>query len=229
MAEARTPLGKLTQGGIGGRKRGPIHTGRNTKLTPDIAKRICDAVRAGNYASVAARYSGVSEGTLSQWIQRGRGEHPTRSASQVYVDFVRDLDEAEAGSEVAAVLHWRAAMPKDWHSSEKWLKVRQPQRWGETPPDQARSGAFAGVQVNIGVGPGQSSTGTPNSALSAPLQDLLEANPELIAGTMQLLDQLLPVSDDPGPETAEISPEGPVWDAEPGSWRQIDPESDEMD
>ena len=236
---ARTTIGKLTQGGP--KKRKPISRGRTSHLTPEVSKKICDAVRAGNYVSVAARYCGVAEVTLHDWIQRGRGEHPTRSASQIFVDFVRDLDVAEAGAEVAAVLHWRAAMPKDWHSSEKWLKVRQPERWAEKSPEQMATGAFAGVQVNIGVGGGSTSTNGMPVGIQVPLSALLEENPDLIEGTMQFLDQLLPVNvntdedaaiDVSAPETSEPSPiyatpgtfrvDSDVFDAEPGSWSQID-------
>lgn len=216
---ARTTIGKLTQGGPAPRRRRGLEKGRTTTLTPELSKRICDAVRAGNYVSVAARYCGVSEKTLFDWLQRGRGEHPTRSASRIFVDFVRDLDAAEAGGEVAAVLHWRAAMPKDWHSAEKWLKVRQPERWAEKTPDQLASGAFAGVQVNIGVGGTAGGQPTTPQSMQMPLAALLEDNPELIEGTMQFLDALLP-PDGGAPDVN--STENTVIEAESGSWVEVE-------
>lgn len=232
---ARTTLGKMTQGGAGGKRRRPLRVGRQTNLTPEVSKRICDAVRAGNYVSVAARYCGVAEDTLHDWVMRGRGEHPTRSAGAVYVQFARDLDAAEAGAEVAAVLHWRAAMPKDWHSSEKWLKVRQPERWAEKTPDQIAGAAYAGVQVNIGVGGQATATPSGPQGLQVPLASLLEDHPELIAGTMQFLDEILPLGDGTSPSTTENAaqpitngqypPTETIYEAEPGSWSQLTTES----
>jgi hypothetical protein len=237
MTARDTPLGITTHVGKAGRKRTPLRNHRFNKLTPELSKKICDAVRAGNYISVAARYSGVSQDTVHEWIQRGRGEDPDRPALKIYRDFASDIDAAEAAAEVAAVLHWRAAMPKDWHSSEKWLERRQPERWGAVPPDQQRGSAYAGVQVNIGMASGQADAVGPGRVnLVSPLQSLLEENPELIAGTMQFLDHLLPVSPQVGAASANESPtiDGPVptepseiYDAEPGSWRPMDGESDE--
>lgn len=169
----------------------PRPVGRETKLTPELSKKICDVVRAGNYVSVAASYCGVGTVTLHQWIQRGRGEHPDRPATPIYVDFVNDLEAAESGSEVTAVLHWRSAMPKDWHASERWLRTRIPERWGDKEDATARS--VAAVQVNIS---GQSSTQMGGQqGPQRPISSLLEESPHLISNVMQVLDQLLPVDD----------------------------------
>jgi hypothetical protein len=144
-----------------------------------------------------------------QWLMRGRGEHPTLSQSAIYVQFLHDVDEAEAASEVAAVLHWRSAMPKDWHASEKYLLTRYADRWAPKSPEMARSGAFAGVQVNIGGQSGGIGPSEGQNALQAPISTLLEENPALIAGTMQLLDQFLPIDPNSVNSTqfAEIRPE----------------------
>ena len=227
MAQARTTIGKLTQGARP-KKREPLQVGRVTKLTPEVSKRICDAVRAGNFVSVAARYAGVSEYTVHEWIQRGRGEHPTLPASAVYRQFTHDLDEAEAHAEVAAVLHWRAAMPKDWRSAQRWLEVKANDRWAEKPPDQRGPAAFAGVQVNIG---GQTASGGPASVrdvLPAPISELLEENPAMIAGTMQILDQFLPISPNQ-PQNAEIGTDSApddTLDAIEGQFTAIPTETD---
>ena len=236
---ATTQIGQLTQGGRGGRKRGPLRVGRTTKLTAELSKKICDVVRAGNYVSVAARYCGVGERTLADWIARGNGTSE-RPSSRLYVQFVQDLEAAEAGSEVTAVLHWRAAMPKDWHSSERWLRTRLPERWGDKDDANARAGAFAGVQVNIGgLSGAQRGTNAPDMPISA----LLEDNPHLIGNVMQLLDQLLPISPESGesallaPPNAEIgakevfsaseSPDYDVYDAKEADWREIRANDDE--
>lgn len=225
--KAKSTIGQMTQGARPSR-RGPLRTGRISKLTPEVSKKICDAVRAGNFVSVAARYAGVSEYTVNDWISRGRGTHAERSSSPMFVRFVHDLDEAQAASEVAAVLHWRAAMPKDWKSAEKWLEVTKPERWRRVDDQTMRNGAFAGVQVNIGgqtlVPPSEDAQG----GLSAPLEALLEENPALIAGAMQVLDQFLPIAPNPD-ESAQIgagSASAVQTDAIPGEFTEIAPESE---
>lgn len=194
--KAKTEIGLLTQGGAGQAKRPPPGRGRQTKLTPEVSKKICDAVRAGNFISVAARYAGVGPETVMDWQARGRGTHRSRRQLKVFVDFVHDLDAAEAAAEVQANIHWRAAMPKDWKASQKWLEVRYPERYARQDAQNGPQGAFAGVNVNIGVGGQQTDANgqfEPYSVHQAPLSELLEANPSLIASTMQVLDQFLPI------------------------------------
>ena len=228
--KATSTLGQMTQGARP-KKRVPLKVGRQTKLTPEVSKRICDAVKAGNFISVAARYAGVSEYTVNEWIQRGRGEHPKLAASPVFRQFTLDLDEAEAHAEVAAVLHWRSAMPKDWKSATKWLETRYSDRWAEKPPDQRGPAAFAALQVNFGAGSTQSGPQGVQNTLPAPISELLEENPGLIGPTMQILDQFLPN----GSNTSEMAQNGAESafgvhsDAIQGEFRVLAPESDPND
>lgn len=221
--KAKSTLGQLTQGARP-KKRTPLKVGRVTKLTPEVSKRICDAIRAGNFISVAARYAGVSEFTVHDWIKRGRGEHPERQASRVYVQFAHDVEEAEAHAEVAAVLHWRSAMPKDWRSASKWLETRYADRWAEKPPDQRLSTAFAGVQVNIGGSNAQIGPNGVQNTLPAPISELLEENPALIAPTMQILDQFLPNNANEA-QTAEIAPTTRLEDVTEAEYTELASES----
>jgi hypothetical protein len=119
----------------------------------------------------------------------------------MYRQFAKAVEEAEAQSEVAAVLHWRSAMPKDWNAARSYLVARHPDRWA---PDRgakvAQSASLASVSVNIGT----------NGAQSAPIEPLsvvLERNPALIAPTMELMDRLLPLDDAVEPESGSISPD----------------------
>lgn len=44
--------------------------GRPTKLTPELAATVVAYVRAGSFANVAARASGISESTYYRWLDR---------------------------------------------------------------------------------------------------------------------------------------------------------------
>jgi transposase-like protein len=174
---------------------------RKSYLTPEVHKKVVDAIRAGNYRSVAARYAGIDPNTLDNWIRKGQTGDRRSSITDACVALVKDIEEAEAASEVAAVLHWRSAMPKDWKAAEKWLAVRQPERWRprEDPP-------LTTLNVGIGI-----STGRGDPRQSKPLTQLIHDNPHLIGPTMELLDQLLPVLDDsdpePQPAAKDVTPE----------------------
>jgi hypothetical protein len=247
MGKAQTDKGVFMQG----RRptlRKPRPVGRVTKLTPEVSKKITDAIRAGNHLNVAAQYAGVGPATLQEWLMRGRGEHPTLSAATIYAEFTNDVSEAQAAAEVAAVLHWRSAMPKDWHSAKDWLKVSHPDRWDA---DRDKIGPIAAVQVNLGANSG------PNApeVHEMPLSHLIEDSPAFLKAVMPLFDA---VDDVYGPNganssqndvnSAEMHENAPndakqlsegtfeaesvqdaVYDAKEGTWRVIDPENDEMD
>jgi len=72
--------------------------GRPTKLTPDMQEKICQVIRAGNYAEVAAAYAGISHSRFYDWLKRGEnGEQP-------YRDFRDSVEKAKADSEVRDIL-----------------------------------------------------------------------------------------------------------------------------
>jgi len=56
---------------------------RRTKLHADVTEKIVSAIRAGNYAKIAAESAGISERTFYDWLQRGEaGEEPFLQFSQ---------------------------------------------------------------------------------------------------------------------------------------------------
>jgi transposase len=100
--------------------------GRPTKLTPEVADRICQAVAGGNYREVAAAWAGIGERTLREWMRRG--EDP-RSR---YHDFRRRVLEAEQAAEIRAVGLIMASAAKDPKHAQWWLQRKHPDRWGRT-------------------------------------------------------------------------------------------------
>lgn len=50
---------------------GPRRPGRPTKLTPELAAKVLAFVRAGSFANIAARASGIGESTYYRWLERG--------------------------------------------------------------------------------------------------------------------------------------------------------------
>lgn len=96
------------------------------KLTPQVQRRLCQAVRAGANLDTAAVIAGISERTLHYWRARGREQR-----SGVYAEFLAAFDRAVAEFEVEAIgLISKAAQdPRHWCAAAWLLERRIPQRW----------------------------------------------------------------------------------------------------
>ena len=102
--------------------------GRQAQLTPAIYKAIIRLVEKGNWTSTAARAVGIRPHTMSRWLQRGRGEHPSLKAKEPYVSFVKDVETAIAKAESRLVddlggqEDWRAkaGLLERGPSRERW-------------------------------------------------------------------------------------------------------------
>lgn len=99
---------------------------RPSKLTPEIQKKIIEAVKAGNYYEAACAYAGVSYSTLRGWIVKGE-----KAKSGKYLKFLEAVRQAEAEAEARIVLQWQKAMPEDWRAAQAFLERRYPERWGK--------------------------------------------------------------------------------------------------
>jgi hypothetical protein len=100
---------------------------RPTKLTKEITERICLAIRAGNYAKVAAGMAGVSETTYYRWLELS--EEP--NAKKEYREFRESIERAEAEAEVAAVARIKQAADNGTWQAASWLLERKHgERWG---------------------------------------------------------------------------------------------------
>ena len=208
VGRAISTQGRLSQGRAT-RKRAPLPVGRQTLLTEETQKKICDAIRAGAYLSVAAQYAGVGSSTLQSWLSYGRAATSTKGKDALYRGFLEAVNEAEAQSEVAANLQWRSAWPKDWHSAEKWLQTRYPDRWGANRDPNATPAAFAGVNVTINAQGGTSGSQTSIDQRQMPLEALIEANPRLLSATMHLFDEIDAIYGQNDPEVPETAPSEP--------------------
>ena len=99
--------------------------GRPTKLTPEVQEKIVSAIRAGNYASVAAEYAGISESTFYSWLRRGR-----EAKSGRFPEFLQAVKRAEKEAEVRAVAIIQKHMDNNWQAAMTYLERKFPQRWG---------------------------------------------------------------------------------------------------
>ncbi len=92
---------------------------RPSKRTPEVEKRIMDALAAGASRKTAAEYGGIDEVTLIRWMQR-------------FENFASAVIRAETQCEVSAIISLRQGwMAGDWRAGLEWLKRRRPKEWGD--------------------------------------------------------------------------------------------------
>jgi hypothetical protein len=99
--------------------------GRPSNLTPEVQEKIVTAIRAGNYAQVAAVYAGITERTYYRWMELGEQARGGR-----YLQFFQAVKAAEGEAEVRAVAIIQKKMPDDWRAAMAYLERKHPKRWG---------------------------------------------------------------------------------------------------
>lgn len=99
--------------------------GRPPKLTNEVQERICQALAAGNYRTVAAQWAGVSQRVMREWMAKGKSEK-----SGPYKDFRRRVLEAEKSAEIRAVGLVMKAAQEDAKHAQWWLERKFNARWG---------------------------------------------------------------------------------------------------
>jgi transposase len=99
--------------------------GRPSKLTPEVTKRLTEAIRAGNYYEAACGYAGIHYSTFRKWMQKGE-----TAKSGKFKEFFDAVTRAEYEAEVRMVAQWQKQMPEDYRAIRDFLERRYPERWG---------------------------------------------------------------------------------------------------
>jgi hypothetical protein len=160
-------------------------------LTPDVHKKIVDAVKTGNHLNVAAQYAGVTAAALYNWLNIGRGPQAHFERNTRYRNLASDVDQALAQAEVQAVLHWRSAMGKDWHASQKWLEVYHPERWRPKTDAERLSNPTPNISITMQQGM-IGGNGQPQIATKS-LIELIEENPQQFGAALKAVNAALNV------------------------------------
>ena len=104
--------------------------GRPTKRTPEVQRRLCDALAAGNTRRAACAFAGISDETLARWQSR-------------FVDFADAVKKAEGDAEVRNVaIIARAAQSGSWQAAAWWLERRYPEAYGRSVQTVQHSGTI---------------------------------------------------------------------------------------
>ena len=103
--------------------------GRPTELTPETAKRIIDAIRLGNYATVACALAGVDDSTYYRWLERGEDKADGTPGEEPFREFRDSIKRAEAEAEAMAVGTLVVASRNSANDAIRFLERRFPKRW----------------------------------------------------------------------------------------------------
>ena len=106
--------------------------GRPTKLTPELASRIADLIREGNYITIACQATGIDRTTYTRWLQLGEEDHSQGKTDTVYSSFYTLLKKAEAEAEVLLLQSVRRHTDTNPIAGLALLDRRFRDRWGQT-------------------------------------------------------------------------------------------------
>ena len=96
--------------------------GRPTKLTQEVERAICDALKAGATLRIAAEFAGIGERTLATWLA---------SPAPRFQQFQQAVKQATARGDVGALaVIQKAAKDGTWQAAAWLLERRHPAEYG---------------------------------------------------------------------------------------------------
>ncbi|HKE79025.1 MAG TPA: hypothetical protein VKB54_06940 [Solirubrobacteraceae bacterium] len=108
--------------------------GRPTALTPELAERLVELLRAGSHPDVACKVVGIGRRTYYRWLARGQSN---RARDRPYADLRDRIGQARAEAEARAVAQIARAGADDWRAAAWFLERGFPDRWGR-PAERER-------------------------------------------------------------------------------------------
>tara|TARA_R100001198_G_scaffold48766_1_gene27165 strand:+ start:1631 stop:2134 length:504 start_codon:yes stop_codon:yes gene_type:complete len=118
------------------------------KLKKNVHNAIVRSVSNGNWIPTAAKAAGLAPRTVHEWIQIGKGEHPTKEAIEPFVSFAEDIEKAMAFAEEGLVANVKDS--DDWRA-KAWLLERGParDRWSQNVLINAQIAPAAAILDNL--------------------------------------------------------------------------------
>lgn len=130
------------------RTRSKRPPGRPTKCTPALTRRICQHIKKGNFAKIAAQAEGVSERTFHRWCHE-LGDPDSEDHDPEFLHFWQSITRAVAERETSLVKEIR--LKKGLDAKKFILRCTARERWTETQKHEitGKDGSPLGPLVNI--------------------------------------------------------------------------------
>lgn len=136
----------------------PKPTGRPSKATDEVFKKITDAVKAGVWIEQAAHLASIHPSTLYDWVSKGERAREMEEitgkamsdADLRLAEFSESLKRARAEAEARNVsLIQKAAQDGTWQAAAWYLERSAPQRWGRRDRMEVTGKEGGSIEVSI--------------------------------------------------------------------------------
>lgn len=139
----------------------PVKPRRGDKWNAANRRAIVAGLATGNWPVVVCRTVGVSKRQYYRWMERGRdliaveeeGGRKLTAAELLFVEFVHDVDQADAKAEQKIVNRMceLAEEAKDWRGLAAMVKMRWSDRWSEKTGTtiEVGEGAEKGLEIKL--------------------------------------------------------------------------------
>lgn len=120
-------------------------TGRKTKLSPQLKKRIVALLQKGHMIEIACNASGITAATFYGWMNRGEKE-----GSGLFFDFFKAVTSARGIAEVHLVDCVQKAALTDWRPATWLLERMFPDRYaGRERLDVTHKGSIEHKAIHV--------------------------------------------------------------------------------
>jgi hypothetical protein len=119
--------------------------GRKPKLTPEVIKRLENALLAGNYIETACDYAGISRSIFYAWMAEAEQERPKK----IILELKDTVARARAEAEMRNVTKIQKAADDSWQAAAWWLERSHSKKWGRQQKVEL-SGADGGA-INVAL------------------------------------------------------------------------------
>ena len=124
-------------------------------LNEEMIAELTSVVGAGNYLDDAARYVGIGERTLFQWLSRGRealeqaeGDlDAVEPREKVFAQLVQALEKARSRAVVRSVALVQKAAESNWQAAAWYLERTNPKKWGRHETYEVTGADGGAIQV----------------------------------------------------------------------------------
>jgi hypothetical protein len=131
--------------------------GRRTLLNEEMIDRLVGAVRSGNYLDDSARYVGIGERTLFEWLAKGRQALEDADGDLEAVDedkylfaqLSQSLESARSHAVVRNVALIQKAAEQSWQAAAWYLERTNPKKWGRFETVELTGANGGAIQVEV--------------------------------------------------------------------------------
>lgn len=131
--------------------------GRRTLLSEEMIDRITTAVASGNYLDDSARYVGIGERTLFNWLARGRealdqaeGDmHAVEESETLFAQLWQAVEKARSHAVVRNVALIQKAAEDSWQAAAWYLERTNPKKWGRHETVELTGADGGAIQVEV--------------------------------------------------------------------------------